>query len=493
MLALLRALGPLYVKAALGLDGLELRGAEKLVSAWKDFQDGRARLILAFRHPYGDEPQLFSYLFDLILPREARRLGTALPRATHARFVHGYEVPLWSGSFVRWLLPRIGAVPVYHARHDSASITRIRTIAKEDDCPLALAPEGQVSYRSETLPRMENGAARIAFWCAEDLERAGRSMPVLVLPLSVHYRRDESGIGRIEALVTRLERRCGIAPSRVPPAAIPARRAALKQRLAVLDLALLSLAESMYGLCSPAGSAAAGSTAAGTATRDSRLAALISAALERAESMLGIDRAGTSAAGGGSGARPSTGYGGASKSTGYGGASKSTGYGGAVDRITRLYRIRQEGWDRIYPDRDLDTMKPLERALADRRAGEAWYAMRHMETVDLACYLDSDYMEGRPGEDGPSFDRLVECACSLADLASRLVGGDISDRPDPLRKRAVVIAADPIDVGALLPDYRHNRKAAVEAVTARIAAAYEGCIQAYLSGSVPPPSPRSAS
>ena len=481
MLALLRVLGPLYMKAALRLDGLELRGAEKLVSAWKDFQDGRARLILAFRHPYGDEPQLFSYLFDLIVPREARRLGTALRRRTHARFVHGYEVPLWSGPFVRWLLPRIGAVPVYHARHDSASVTRIRTIAKEDDFPLALAPEGQVSYRSETLPRMENGTARIAFWCAEDLARAGRSMPVHVLPLSVHYRRDESKIGKVETLVTRLERRCGIAPSPEPPAAGPSRRAALKERLAVLDLALLGLAESVYGLRPAAGSRASGSTAGPGAAppRDARLAALIGAALDRAESMLGIRSAG-----------PRTGAG---KSTGYGGAGKSTGYGGAMDRIARLYRIRQEGWDCIYPDHDLDAMKPLERKLADRRAGEAWYAMRHMETVDLACYLDSDYMQGRPGENGPSFDRLVECAYSLADLASRLTGGDISDRPDVLRKRVVVIAAEPIDVGARLSDYRRDRKAAVEAVTAEIARAYEGCIEGYLSGPGLPPSPRSAS
>jgi hypothetical protein len=236
----------------------------------------------------------------------------------------------------------------------------------------------------------------------------------------------------------------------------------LKERLAVLDLALLGLAESLYGLRPAAGSQAAGSTAgAGAAappTRDSRLAALIGAALERAESMLGID-----------GASPGT------------------------DSITRLYRVRQEGWDRIYPDQDLDTMKPLERELADRQAGEAWYAMRHMETVDLACYLDSDYIEGRPGEDGPSFDRLVECAYSLADLASRLVGGDISDRPDLLRKRAVVIAAEPIDIGARLADYRRDRKAAVNAVTAEIARAYEGCIQGYLSGPVLPPSHRSAS
>lgn len=471
MLALLRALGPLYVKAALGVESLELRGAERLVNAWRHFQDGRARLFLAFRHPYGDEPQLFSYLFDLIVPREARRLGSALPRRTHARFVHGYEVPLWSGFLVRWLLPRIGAVPVYHARYDSASVTRIRTIAKEDDYPLALAPEGQVSYRSETLPRMENGTARIAFWCAEDLERAGRPKPVLVLPLSVHYRHDESGIGKIERLVAGLERRCGIAPSPSAPAAIPARRADLKKRLVVLDLALLGLAETMYGLRPAAGSTTAGLRAAASPTRDARLAALISAALERAESMLGIDGAGA----------------------GYGGAGARTGHSGATDTVTRLYRVRQEGWDRIYPDRDLDTMTPLERRLADRCAGEAWYAMRHMETVDLACYLDSDYMEGRPGEDGPSFDRLVECAYSLADLASRLVGGDISDRPNLLRKRAVVMAAEPIDVSARLPDYRRNRKAAVEAVTAAIAGAYEGCIQGYLNGPALLPSPLSSS
>jgi hypothetical protein len=218
----------------------------------------------------------------------------------------------------------------------------------------------------------------------------------------------------------------------------------LKERLLALDLALLHIAESMYGLRPEARAAAA------PVTRDSRLDALVAAALDRAESMLGI------------------------RNGDHGG--RTTG----GDTITRLYRIRQEGWDRIYPVHDLDSMKPLERELADRRAGEAWYAMRHMETVDLACYMDSQYIEARPGEDGPSFDRLVECAYSLADLASRLVGGDISDRPELLRKRAVIIAAEPIDVGARLSDYRRDRKAAVQAVTADIARAYHLCIQEYL-------------
>jgi hypothetical protein len=462
----LRILGPVYAKAALGLDRLQLRGARQLVDAWREFQEGRARLILAFRHPYGDEAQLFSYLFDVVLPREARRLGPALPRRTHARFVHGYEVPLWSGPLVRWLLPRVGAVPVYHARFDSPSIARIRTIASRDSFPLALAPEGQVSYRSQTLPRIESGTARIAFWCAEDLEHAGRTMPVLVLPLSVHYRHDESRIGRIEALVKGLERRCGIAPQTTrPPADSASRRASLKARLVALDLALIRLAESIYGLPAAAGTRAATGTAAASGTtadapaarpasRDARLAAVIEAALARAESMLGIGGSGPGADLGTDTARPGT--------------------------IERVYRIRQAGWDRIYPERGLDAMRPLERGLADRRAGEAWYAMRHMETVDLAWYLDSAYLEGRSGDDSPTFDRLVECAYSLGDLASRLVGGDISHRPEPLRKRAIVIAAPPIDVGARLPDYRRDRKAAVGAVTEEIARAFRDCTREYL-------------
>jgi hypothetical protein len=161
-----------------------------------------------------------------------------------------------------------------------------------------------------------------------------------------------------------------------------------------LDLALLDLAESLYGL-RPTGGSAAGVPG----TRDSRLAALINAALERGETMLGI------------------------------GKMAAAGEIASLDTIGRVYRIRQEGWDRIYPERDVDAMKPLER--------------------------------------------------QLADLASRLVGGDISRRPEILRKRAIVLAAEPIDVSARLSDHRRDRKAAVTAVTAEIAKAFKGCIREY--------------
>jgi hypothetical protein len=452
VLALVRALGPLYAKYALHLDSLELRGAGRLVEAWRAFQEGRARLILAFRHPYGDEPQLFTYLFDLFLPKEARRLGAPLPRRPHARFVHGYEVPLWSGALVRWLLPRMGAVPVYHARFDSASVARIRSLASGDSCPLALAPEGQASYRSETLPRVEHGTARIAFWCAEELERAGRSQPVLVLPLSVHYHRDESEIGKVEALVAGVERRCGIVTP--PTAHADARQAALKERLDALESALLGSAEAFYGIHGPSHD---GQSA--PQSRDARRKAVIREALRRAEAALGI-RYPESAAG------PSQ-----------------------DNTIDRVYRIRQEGWDRLYPDFDLGALAPLERELADRRAGEAWYAMRHMETVDLAWYLDSQYVSEGPDGKAPSFDRLVEWAYSLSDLASRMTGGDISDRPDILGKRVVVLAGEPMDLAARLPDYKRDRKLAVRSATADIAKAFGECIAEYLGSRGEPGTP----
>jgi hypothetical protein len=152
------------------------------------------------------------------------------------------------------------------------------------------------------------------------------------------------------------------------------------------------------------------------------------------------------------------------------------------DRIARVYRIRQEGWDRERPA-SLSAGGRLERLLADRRAGEAWYAMRHMELVDLCHYLDSAYLEGGgPSPGVPSFGRIVETACSLADLASRLLGGDISDRPSPLRKKATLIVAQPIDMTARYADYLKDRKGSVEAAARDLEAAFRSCIEEYLHG-----------
>jgi hypothetical protein len=419
-----RALGGAYVRAALKIKGVEFRHHERLVEAWRDHLEGRARLILAFRHAYGEEPQLLAHAFSSLLPRLARRSGAPLPGPARARFVHGYEVPLWSGPFVRWLLPRSGALPVYHVKYDKKSMDRIRQALREGPHPLALAPEGQISYRAETLPRLERGTMRLGFWCAEELLARGRSERVLVLPISIHYRFDEKGTAALEALVARVESALRL-PRSAPTRGLgpEERKAALLSRLEAVDAALVSAAESYYGIEATEGS-----------SRDERLAILLGTALGRAEAAFGLQPSG--------------------------------------DEIDRVYRIRLEGWNRIYPESGLSPPGSLARRLEDRKAGEAWYVMRHMELVDLCHYLDSAYARGGEEDGGLSFDRLVETAYSAADMASRLAGGDISGRPSVLDRGAVISIARPLDLTARLGDYSTDKRLALDTATSDLETQY---------------------
>ena len=432
VLSILRLVSPLYLRWTLHFSSIELRNAapqavNTLVSLWREFQDGKTRLILAFRHPYGDEPQVFSYLFDVLLKKQARREGVRLCGHPHARFIHGYEVALWGGPLIRWLLPRIGAVPVYHVKADSAGIKAIRAIIRNGPYPIALAPEGQVSYRSETVPRLEAGCAQMGFWCAEELDKEGRNERVYILPLSIHHIFDPRNEKKVMNMIRSLEAACSMNTV----------NATLPDRLEALDLKVLAMAEDFYERTYGKQI----KTDDHEKSRDARWAALRHIALAEGERTLGIT------------AHPS------------------------LDEIQRVYRLRQECWDRIYsldPSRKIGT---LERAYADRRAGEAWFAMRHMEFVDIAYYLDSEYLRDNSGNI-PSFNRIAETALNLADLVSRFAGGNISNRSAALRKRAVVIAGSPLEIRERMTGYKKNRKEAVDAVTADMKRIFLECAAA---------------
>ena len=446
VIALLKLISPLYLHGLLGFRSVELRHAERLVEAYRAFFSGEVRLIVAFRHPYGDEAQLMAYVIGRLLAREAAARGVVYPREPHALFVHGYEVPLWGGPFERWLLPRVGAVPVHHALLDRKSIERIRTLMADGDFPLALAPEGQVSYTSEGLPRLEPGAARICAWCAEDLAAAGRRERILILPLSVHHRWDRTSEAGLDRLIGRIEKMCGIAASGAAGdgRADGARRGARTsgggaknivrfQRLGAIADAVLEAAERHYGrFCGlvPPGK--------GGAARSARLAALREAALASAERALRLAPEG--------------------------------------DAIARVYRIRHACWDRIYRADipDLKALPDLERSLADRAAGEAWYASRHMELVDLAYYLDFDRLK-----EGDPLSLFVETAQNYYDLISRLEGGNISDRVSLRGRDAAIIVGEALDAGKILASPGSGRKEAVARLSTRLEKTYLDCIQEF--------------
>ncbi len=438
--ALVRLIDPLILRPYLGLAlkfaAIEIRSPERILEALRDFQAGRTRLIVAFRHAYGDEPQLLFHVFNSVIPRLARRGGNPLARSSRVRMVHDYAVPLWGGAFIRFLLPRAGAVPVYHVKTDMASIKEIRSIALDDPSPLALAPEGQISYHSETLPRIEQGVARIGFWCAADLEKAGRPEKASILPLSIHYRYDPRDEKKVRAAVSRLSALCGLRPVPLAPNDLPGLQAGIE----AIETRVLEFAEAYYE--KTRGTALPEPPAGGAADRQSRWETLLQAALDAAERTLGLSRGG--------------------------------------DVMQRVYRIRQECWDRILPEAPIERLSRIPLALAHRRAGEAWFAMRHMELVDLMSYYDAAYLAGRSAS-GPAFDRVVEAVVNLQDLCARLMGGDITTRPNAIRKKAVLVPGSLIDLSARLPAYRQNARRAAREATDELAQSFENCIEEYLN------------
>ncbi len=440
LLSIGRYIIPAYLRFALQFRGITIENPQRLIEPLQDFQQAKARLIIAFRHPYGDEPQLLYHVFENIVPKAARRMGTPFQGRLHIRPVHDYAVALWGDALIRFLLPHVGALPVYHVKFDAESLGLIRSVMRDGPCPLALAPEGQISYHSETLPRIEQGTVRMGFWCARDLEKAGRSEQVLILPLSVHYRYDPRDLRKLCAAMNHLESRCGIAPGgSVPsPAALLPRIDALESRLLAVTEAFYS---STYGYSPPETSLLA---SCDPDTRHQRWMALLPFALSVAERMLGID-------------------------------PKNN------DDVLRMYQVRLEGWERIYPESQVDRLPPLEAALADRRAGEAWYAMRHMELVDLMSYHDASYLTA----DTPAaslFDRLVETVTTHEDLVGRLMGGNITNRPNRIRKNAVLVPGTCLNLTEQLQAYRANARATTARMTEELARRFEECIKEYRHG-----------
>ena len=61
---------PVYLKSALAFEGVTILSPERILSELRDFQSNRSRLIVAFRHPYGDEAQLLFHVFENMLARK---------------------------------------------------------------------------------------------------------------------------------------------------------------------------------------------------------------------------------------------------------------------------------------------------------------------------------------------------------------------------------------------------------------------------------------
>jgi hypothetical protein len=395
---------------------IRLRGGESLVEAFRAFQSGEIRLVLAFRHPHPDDGPVLFHAFTRQVRRIAQGMRVRLKDVPHAHFVFSRDVPLWKGRSVQFLLPRIGATAVLAGRADSRGYDMLRKLAVDGRFPIAMAPEGQVTYHSRKLGPLQPGTARVALWALEDLRRSGRTEGVCILPVATAYHYDARGPERVHHLLDRTEAVCGAATR----AGEASRKGLFQRVLGILEY-LVSRMERLYETEYP--QAAYGGSTVG-ASLEQRIGLICDAALRVAESQFDLP-----------------------------------GSGGFVQRV---FAAREAGLRRVFRlHRDEDgPVPPLERDLADRIAGEAYLGLRHMELVDVLEYVRPDYISP-----DSSLDRFVEMAENLWDITSRLRGGNISGRLNALPRRVEVRVGTVVDVEDYYANDGRGRRSATVALT----------------------------
>ena len=413
VIALARFISRAYLAGFIGNARVYLdeKAASIFIPAMERAFSQKSRCIVAFRHQNGWEPQVLMWFTLYRLGKLARKRGVRFSLSPRLRFIHGYELFRWGGYLARFMLPRFGAMPIHHAKLDRAGLDRIYSCLREGPYPLAIAPEGQVSYTLAEEPRIEPGAVRIGLSAAEQLLKragtdgtrvSGEDCPTVeILPVSLYPEYGGKAMNDVERLLRRIERICGIGDSSTP--ALPD----LNTRLLRCREIILALNEKRYGL-----------------TRENpiqtekdfpaRLDALIEKALQSAAAILRVEN--------------------------------PTG-----DTIDRLYTIRQICWDRIFIENtDPDTLPALEQALLDLRAGEAWHASRHMELADFSFYFHKPPPASSNSDAAASIAAIVEYTQNLYDFANRSMGGTYSTRRTIAHKSIRISAAVPIDLTAML-------------------------------------------
>jgi hypothetical protein len=415
ILFIIRILVKPYFFSLFGSAKVILRGDKILFDAFKRALSGESRYIIAFRHGDGREPQLLAWLFLFKLKSLAARKGWKFPLRPHAIFIYGYEVVRWGGSFARFFMPNIAAIPIHHTKVDSKGMAEIFKAITEGPYPVALAPEGQVSYNIESVPRLESGSIRIGFQAAYRLKEKDKNCPVGILPLSIHFRYNSRGKNAMEKLLAKIEKLCGFTNMK---------GINFRERLKKCRDYILEINERRYGI-----------KIDDSLSFEQRMEKVTLNALETSERMLGI---------------------------------KSEG-----EYFARLYRVRHVCWDKIFlaDVENLDSLTDVDRGVKDLGAGEAWHISRHQELADFSWYFRCPL----PSEE-TALHLKVEYVQNLFDFANRAMGGAFSTRVNLFPSKIIIQTAPIIDLSGRLSQYKENKKDTVDAVKSELEKAYLDCI-----------------
>ena len=427
---------PLWLRYSEDVTEVEIDNAAELVDLYRQFQQGKTRFMLAFRHPTVADPPCIAQLLWNKLPQIARQQGQSLRSPVHAHFIYDRGIPLWAGDKVGWGISKLGGTPIRRGTLDRAGLRSVRDLFVNGQFPLAAAPEGGTNGHNEIVSPLEPGIAQFGFWCREDLEKAGRSESVAIAPLGVRYFYQTAPWQYLAELLSQLEADSGLqnafGSTNLVNGVTPSQtqQTELYQRLIALAEHLLSLMEEYY--------AKFYHQQIGTANSlPERLQALLDAALRVAEQSLGV--------------KPN---------------------GNIGDRCRR---VEQAGWSRIYRDdlSEIDELAPAVRGLADLVASEAELRLWHMRLVENFVSVTGYYVAEKP-----SVERFADTILLLWKMIARLKGESSVKTPYLGKKKAKLTVISPFYIEDYWTQYQTNRRQAVADLTRDLQQALEQTIVA---------------
>ena len=433
---LAKGLLPIWLCYGQNISHVEINNASELVDLYHQFQAGKIRFLLAFRHPAVTDPPCITQLLWNQLPKIAGQLGVSLRSPVHAHFIYDRGIPLWAGKYVGWGISQLGGTPIRRGTLDRVGLRSVRDLFINGQFPMAAAPEGATNGHNEIVSALEPGIAQFGFWCQEDLQKAERLEKVAIAPLGIRYYYRAAPWKYLEELISQLEIDSGFKNTQLKSLGLvngvspnTSQEDNLYQRLYALAEYLLSLMEQFYSKYYQQKLASENQEFA------NRLEALLNAALNVAEQSFGV--------------KPN---------------------GSISDRCRR---VEQAGWNRIYRD-DLsepEALAPAARGLANLVASEADLRLWHMRLVENFVSVTGNYVAEKS-----TFERFADTILLIWKMIAQLKGKPNSKLPYLGQKTVKLTAMPPIFIVDYWGQYQTNRRQAVADLTQDLQSALEKSI-----------------
>ncbi|ELS00534.1 1-acyl-sn-glycerol-3-phosphate acyltransferase [Xenococcus sp. PCC 7305] len=437
-----RSLVPFWLRYTQGITDVRVDNAEELIELYRQFDQGKTRFLIAFRHPSTIDPPCISQLLWNLLPQIAKQSGNPLNFQVHTHFIYDRGIPLWAGPKVGWLISQLGGTPIRRGTLDRQGLRSIRDLFVNGQFPLAAAPEGATNGHNEIISPLEPGIAQFGFWCQEDLQKAQIDADVAIAPLGIRYHFFEDPWRSLEKLLSQLEVDSGLTEQASSSMGLRnGHPLTLEQeklfygRLSQLAEHLLSLLEKFYSQFYRQ-----------TPTPEnedlpSRLQALLNAALSVTEQAFAV--------------KPN---------------------GNLSDRCRR---VEQAGWERIYRQdlAELDSLAPAVKGLANLVASEAELRLWHMRLVENLVSVTGRYVAEKP-----TAERFADTILLLWKIVARLKGQSNLKLPFLGNKWAQFTVKQPLIIANYGDDYKSNRRQAIANLTQDLQTSLEDAIRSKNPG-----------